>query len=1025
MLRNFFYKRVSLLKQAISVVVSVALIWVSCPVKAADPTGEIGNISTIYKYNEKGFLLSGVNMQNGSLTEYIGNKINFTYHLATDGVTKIHETDYNYDDQGRISRITDCTTGKYIQYGAIEVDVNDDGYLENAGWGAQKEYAKELDEDGNPTGNVRMIGKYIYGTNGQLAEKWVYDMDAAAEADAAQKEAVGYDQEAARIEAQIAAKQAEMAALNQQLAALGADAAALAAQMQQGQADVTALTNAINTLQNSITQMEAAKQQKTAQAQALQSYANSLQSSIDTDVRSLQSYQSTAASLRQQAAALEAQPAIMKNVSTGPSSSKTVVDDAAMAQRAQQVASLRSQAATYDGYALTMTNRINAKRTELSNVNKTISDLYADVGRLNRSISDANGQITSLQGQVQTLKDKIAQLNAAKADKDTAMNKLKGTISSLTAAVSSLALAMKTAKDKAAAARARASSLDAAANAGETISAEQLAEDMAATVPALLAIVNQIVAGFGSGMSMQNISALVKQARGMIANAPASLKDTLSSIDSILGEVDGLAGEIDALSAQIEALGGDINAVYEGIQGIFGSIAATFGSLQNTFANKANSKLACNSVDPETKGRIVTSKIYYGKDGKPQYQMALYEMRKETADSEKETWQRNGGIDERTGQVGRLTKQWNYDANGTLLSSTEFKQQWVTTQTGTRTRRVSNGSSSTTVTENVCASNLVEQDEPTKYDGKGNALGIFVKDANGVEKQVGTFTYENGRLIQSTYTDMTGVTTTTNFDALGRPASATSTGTQWQHVDTNDDGKKDTYIQVNINTTTTWKYNDTGNAIEAPVKDADGNVIGKQTVPPGGLISKETKSLTTGDYQYVQNLGISGDSAVTVHMDDYSVTTEAYSLGEKVASATQKPEKDDKGVTHKTTYDRTASFGEIVLGAIMVVIAIFLLCTGIGAALAPAAIATAGTFGTIMSIVTVAVTSAGFLTGAKDLFDPGRNTAEPGAPTNDPFNAANHAFAELSLRPPVQPPTSANPMGMMNANPSDPTKPNW
>lgn len=106
-----------------------------------------------YDYT-KGFATVGYDFKNGEMTQYTAGKIDYTYRIGEDGGI-IMLTDYSYDEQGRIDKITDCTTGKYIQYGEVK---NAEGETK---WLAVAEY----NADG------AKIGEYRYDSDFTLMEK--------------------------------------------------------------------------------------------------------------------------------------------------------------------------------------------------------------------------------------------------------------------------------------------------------------------------------------------------------------------------------------------------------------------------------------------------------------------------------------------------------------------------------------------------------------------------------------------------------------------------------------------------------------------------------------------------------------------------------------------------------------------------------------------------------------------------------------------------------------------------------------
>ncbi len=155
MLRQFFYRKVSLAKQVISVILCMTFVWT----QLAAEVGITGSTLKTWYLFDKGIYKAGVNALDQTLTQSIGDLVDYTYYIGTDG-RRVVLTDYEYEayvnaegkTRNRITKITDATTGKYIEYGEI---LNNDNVM--VGWGALYEYA-ELQFDSAEY-------KYIYDNN--------------------------------------------------------------------------------------------------------------------------------------------------------------------------------------------------------------------------------------------------------------------------------------------------------------------------------------------------------------------------------------------------------------------------------------------------------------------------------------------------------------------------------------------------------------------------------------------------------------------------------------------------------------------------------------------------------------------------------------------------------------------------------------------------------------------------------------------------------------------------------------------
>ena len=165
---GIMWNRVSvMMKRVLSIMLCVLLLGGNVATANSGIGFSGSQLKTVYQY-DKGFYAAGINAVDQVITQSIGDLIDYTYYMGTDG-SRVILTDYQYeayrDAQGktrsRITRITDCTTGKHIEYGNIF-----DGKGNVVGWGA----TDEREKDGT------LIGAYNYDDKGLLISKDIYGM---------------------------------------------------------------------------------------------------------------------------------------------------------------------------------------------------------------------------------------------------------------------------------------------------------------------------------------------------------------------------------------------------------------------------------------------------------------------------------------------------------------------------------------------------------------------------------------------------------------------------------------------------------------------------------------------------------------------------------------------------------------------------------------------------------------------------------------------------------------------------------
>ncbi|MFH1541145.1 MAG: hypothetical protein ABID79_04760 [Elusimicrobiota bacterium] len=300
------------------------------------------------------------------------------------------------------------------------------------------------------------------------------------------------------------------------------------------------------------------------------------------------------------------------------------------------------------------------------------------------------------------------------------------------------------------------------------------------------------------------------------------------------------------------------------------------------------------------------------------------------------------------GKEGRVSKTWEHDAQGKLISSKEFKLHYKDT-----------GKHKEDNADAIYEREIVE--EETTYDEDEKSASIC---RNG--EKVGSFEYDAcGRLSRSVYKDADGLTTTTTFDKYERAESAITEGQKliWVDAGDNADGGKYQQMTINIKTETTYKYNDTSEAITTKFKDAKGNDI-TAVAQAGGLISKSTVNHSWGSasFAFTQKMGcgkkMKGFNDVVV--DNTTRTAEYFNNGEAVGVQDNSIKSENKSGSKMRITDKGSMGWFAALIALIAIIVVAVIVTMITAGTALPALSTIGsTLLTGLSAGILGVSAAG------------------------------------------------------------------
>ena len=464
MLRQFFYRKVSLAKQVISVILCMTFVWT----QLAAEVGITGSTLKTWYLFDKGIYKAGVNALDQTLTQSIGDLVDYTYYIGTDG-RRVVLTDYEYEayvnaegkTRNRITKITDATTGKYIEYGEI---LNNDNVM--VGWGALYEYAElqfdsaeykyiydnnlqgtmlKKNADGtvpNRYGNGRVdkaykiIGKYNYDSKGLLDSKDIYGMDAESEA--------GWMAQNTTLQNEIAALQADKTALQNQISALNGDIATL-------QTELTSIQARITSLQTTLTSLRSIKQSYQTNLATLQAAMTALNNGDVTltaeeqaAIDSLRAQQQSYLTLRDE---FFASRQALVDQKTGLANQNATLT-AEIASLDQQRATLQSQLDNLPLVERTRTYQVTTQTTVKEAYSVKIDDGCGQSHNETR-YRDVQKSVTTTKtekyyekdaAKVADLKAKIAAVDASKSAKNTQIFNNNRTINSLASQIANFTL---------------------------------------------------------------------------------------------------------------------------------------------------------------------------------------------------------------------------------------------------------------------------------------------------------------------------------------------------------------------------------------------------------------------------------------------------------------------------------------------------------------------------------------------------------------------------------------------------------
>ena len=959
-------------------------------VAMANPgTGVAGSqLKTVYQY-DKGFYTAGINAIDQVITQSIGDLIDYTYYIGTVG-TRVILTDYQYeaykDAQGktrnRITSITDCTTGKYIEYGAL-IDSNGKAY----GWGG----LAERDRSG------RLIGAYNYDAQGRLVSKDIFGMTAAEESQ--------FEIDNAALDAEINALLYTNNEYLQEISELNSDIDALQSQVDYYAGILTTLTNSLQTVDevrlgevNKLIALYEAKM-------ALAKFETVGFATLYSD-RYEKTYYATGLMRELLIIQMGALGYVSKippvgvgyNISFVPAAeSLNVNTKATFLANAKTTAANLLAAFMQRNHGL-FTSAVNNLGSDIQTIIYTCNGIgLGNVGAaaLAQLLSNP-GNTSSFDAKIYLVRNLFDMFRnqgglskADRADYNSLKNEKKkldekvtknATTDKRISAILALALPFQT---------------DLAVKTGlrdTTWSDYYAALDSAEQEKAEL---QADADEKRNGTRTDDTVKFIDLEHKAVQHFPQSLKDKIALKQQLLAAGDYKADEIQFTDEEVALIATAILEIMEEIKPLLDKINDLEQQIDALEEKIRNISELIKRLE-ERRGRAGTSTIYYKtiiKDGKSEQVMdkevSFYRWGKKNGDDEDSQW-----IQEAQG--GRVSKVWNYGTDGKLLSATAYKIDFKQVNCKVEVSVDDNWGLSHTEERNGVKNVETAYEETTCYDENEKATSIM-RDG----KVVGTFTYDKfGRLTDSVYNDITGMKTTTLFDAaLGRAKQSITEGkhTYMQKMSWFEDeyGKKITgkmKVTVNVKTVTDYNYNDTGKDLLVKENGVEYKVSG------GGLISaksttdtKGSFSAKTGEWYYKMD--------ITNKINTTSVNVNYMRDGEKFNTYTQ----TDNNST--TTSDETLATKigwtviEAVIGVVLIAVAIVIAVFSAGTAAAVGVGAVAGVVGLITDIVTSWMDKA-----RVDKYE-----HAPVAPVSD--NISTGGYAELSLRPPTQPP-KAPVMGM-------------
>ena len=979
MFKEFLSLQSTSAKKTLSIVLCVSLLWVQALTTHASIGATGSQLQTWYVY-DKGLYKAGVNTIDQTLTQSIGDLVDYTYYIGTDG-SRVILTDYDYESymdsagktRNRITSITDCTTGKHIDYGEI---IGADG-VKVYGWGA----LVERDRTG------RMIGAYNYDEKGKLTSKDIFGMTAEEEA--------GYQQDMTVILAQIEALSgtnsalfAQLNLLKGQMSTIQNGIAGLANLLSWLQSSLlTADENTLNTITVEVTQLNNRLTMLNNDCVAIAGGGSLFSGTLaagftrtgNNNLTSTQLYNRAAAmcqiigfpwnwgSMSTQAQQVYYQNFGQNTFSSGlmstlyegllnPDSSEYKIalmnylqspDTAALIERA--IDSMGAGVAAAMGIDLSQLNLFDTRSQQFSSNCKFLAKVLwqyknsvqsREVVRRSGAVVSISGglfgecwnQLQSLLSRKMALENKLQQNNSL----NSIMNLIRPLITTVNAKLSQVTT-----------------------------------DDTVKTI------------------DLENRA---------VQKLPHSLRDKISRKNELLTQGDTGADQIEFSPEEVQLIVAAMTEVMQEMDSLNQESSSLQNQMQDT-TQSLSSRAKLIALLQERVGRLKTATIYYKtvekNDTTEQVmdrQVNFYTFMKESAAMDaKPVWVSEGAD-------GRVSKVWDYGTDGKIKSVTEYKKDYVQVE-GKVDVTVDDGCGITHQEKRDGVKNvLMEYAETTNYSEDEKPVNI-TRDG----QVVGTFTYDNfGRLKESVYNDASGMKTTTVFDpALGRAKQSITEGESrsMQAMSWFEDeyGKKITgemMITVNVRTVTDYNYNDTASDLTLKADDKEYKVSG------GGLISTQSVTQTIGTFT-----AKTGEWYFKMDLTNYidTVTTETTYMkdGEKFFTQTK---IDNRSTTESEQTLPTKIWWTVLeanIGVALLVASLAITVASGGAGL------TVG-IGAAVGVVSLAVnTISSWFEKAKV------NTLDnpPTPPVADVVS--NGGYADISLRPPTEPPKapiSAGPM---------------
>ncbi len=991
MFSRFLLKKTSFTKQFISIILCAALIWCQTSPAFANPAGVTGSTLKTWYLFDKGIYKAGVNAMDQTLTQSVGDLVDYTYYIGTDG-KRVVLTDYQYEaysdtngkTKNRITRITDATSGKYIEYGQL---VGTDG--NTYGWGAQVERSR----DG------RMIGAYNYDEKGRLTSKDIYGMTSEEEA--------RFEVDNSRIDAEVAALLAENTGLASNVDALIQELTGTEHELSGMSDTLQALLRSLLTVEEGqLVDYETALGQLQAQLEQYQQDAEFLGADMNRLNTENTYYAGSAPNWYNSNSIV----AILSNLSFDivcsirgaynqqlepPKSFANLKNRfIALFQTSRQtlgraVATLRENGALaaigsgpefemlldtlLSGDPSTVTNK--ADLYKLSNIMQQVlwyygysTFHYGNVGSY--PPAEKNLGMKSDEPIRENFSSDSAFRSAYQqwsVDKFNGKIVKKGLIADLQKQITLLTQEKNSLKAK----------LELKGKLGEK---EKL--------------INEYAKRAGQAKTTTNVTSIDLEHKA-IKKLPASLQAKINQKLSLGDQGD----QVEFTAEETQLIGTALREVMKEMDSTLGEASDLKGEIETLEKKIANiSRLAL--LLEERRDRVITSRVFYKtvkKDGKAEQvmdkQVNYFSFMKPNDDNDsRPVWNKEGS-------GGRVAKVWNYNTEGKLKSCVEYKKDYVQVACKVKVK-VDDGCNQSHVEERDGVKNVLKEwTETTNYNGDEKPVTIS-RDG----QVIGTFDYDKfGRLTASTYNDIGGMKTMTTFDTLGRAKQSITEGDfkSMQKVDGGYyEGDKriaqgSILTTMHVRTVTDFNYNDTAQTLDITTKDDQ-----TYKVSGGGLISTVSTSRTTGEFSFK-----AGDwyyqTDVTSKIDTTTKETAYMKDGEKFStfSTTDNNSRTTSDETLATKIGWTVF--EAIFGLAMLLISVAITIVTGGSALAIGAAGVAGSIALVVEVVNMWTSMA----KVETIDNP------PQAPVAD--SISNGGYAELSLRPPVEPPKapiSAAPM---------------